>query len=117
MTSEANLPTVGLEAEEDPGNGSMVSEVGHGTVCMFGHVRVSNATWVVAAGGCSELLSRPERGIYVRLYITQASTANACAINNVTYSVSYGKRLIPWCSLENVLIGPSNYALESEVGQ
>jgi hypothetical protein len=35
------------------------------------------------------------RGIYVRLYITQASTANACTINNPTYSVSYGKRLIP----------------------
>ena len=49
----------------------------------------------VAAGGCSALLSRPGCGIYVRLYITQASTANACTINNPTYSVSYGKRLIP----------------------
>jgi hypothetical protein len=38
MTTEVNLPTVGLQAEEDPRNGSMVSEVGHGAVCMFGHV-------------------------------------------------------------------------------
>jgi hypothetical protein len=45
--------------------------------------------------GSSALLSRSERGIYVRLYITQASTAKACAINNAKYSVSYGKRLIP----------------------
>jgi hypothetical protein len=37
MTSEANLPTVGLEAEEDPENGSIVSEVGHAAVCFFGH--------------------------------------------------------------------------------
>jgi hypothetical protein len=38
MTTEANLPTVGLEADADRRDGSMVSEVGHGAVWMFGHL-------------------------------------------------------------------------------
>ena len=95
MTTEANLPTVGLEADEDPRNGSMVSEVGTAPFVCSDTSESSNATCVVAASGSSALLSRPERGIYVGLYITQASTANACTINNATYSVWYGKRLIP----------------------
>jgi hypothetical protein len=39
LTTEANLPTIGLQADDDPRDGNMLSEVGgHRVVCMFGHI-------------------------------------------------------------------------------